>query len=125
MDYENKLNKLSDDFGSLMSDSIHSDFTIIVKTKEFKVHKVVLSVRSPVFNTMFRSDMMEAADNIVKINDVEPCTFEQLLIFIYSGKIPEDLDYYAMDLFVAADKVCKINCIMIILTSIIIISVWN
>ena len=49
--------------------------------------------------------MKEAADNKVEINDIEPDTFEKLLIFIYSGKIPEDLDYYAMDLFIAADKV--------------------
>ncbi|CAO1433815.1 unnamed protein product [Diamesa hyperborea] len=87
-----------------MSDSTLSDFTIIVKSKEFKVHKLVLSVRSPVFNTMFKSNWKEAVHNKVEINDIESNTFEKLLIFIYCGKIPEDLDSYAMDLFVAADK---------------------
>lgn len=100
------MKMVCDDFSALKSDSTHSDFTIIVKSKEFKVHKSVLSVRSPVFKIMFLSNMKEATDNKVEINDIEPCTFEQLLVFIYSGKIPEDLDYYAMDLFVAADKVC-------------------
>ncbi|CAO1427873.1 unnamed protein product [Diamesa tonsa] len=87
-----------------MSDSTLSDFTIMVKSKEFKVHKLVLSIRSPVFNTMFKSNWKEAVNNTVEINDIEPNTFEKLLIFIYCGKIPEDLDSYAMDLFVAADK---------------------
>lgn len=99
------MNELYEDFGNLFSDSIHSDCTIIVKSKEFKVHKSVLSARSPVFKIMFLSKMKEAADSKVDITDVEPSTFEQLLIFIYSGKIPEDLDFYAMDLFVASDKV--------------------
>ena len=100
-----KLIKLSDDFGDLMSDTTISDFTIIVKSKEFKIHKAVLSARSPVFKIMFLSNMKEAADNKAEINDIEPSTFEKLLGFIYCGKVPEDLHYYAMDLFVAADKV--------------------
>ena len=105
MNLENKLNKLCVDFGALMSDTTLSDFTIIVKSKEFKVHKAVLSVRSPVFKIMFLSNMKEALDNKAEITDTEPSTFEKLLDFIYRGKIPEDLDNYAMDLFVAADKV--------------------
>ena len=98
-----------------MLNSIHSDFTIIVKTKKFKVHKSVLSARSPVFEKMFASNMKEAADNKVEINDIEPCTFEKLLGFMYSEKIPEDIDFYAMDLFVAADKVCLL--VFVIITS--------
>ena len=97
--------KLSNDFGDLMSDTTLSDFTFIVKSKEFKVHKAVLSARSPVLKIMFISNMKEAADNKTEITDIEPSTFEKLLDFIYCGKIPEDLDNYAMDLFVAADKV--------------------
>ncbi|CAO1432572.1 unnamed protein product [Diamesa tonsa] len=96
--------KLSDDLNALMLDSTHSDFTIIVESNEFKVHKSMLSARSPVFMKMFESNMKEAADNKVEINDVDPDVFEQLLIFIYSGKIPVNLDLYAMELFVAADK---------------------
>ena len=98
------------DFGALQSDSTHSDFTFIVKCKEFKVHKSVLSARSPVFRIMFLSSMQETVDNKAEISDIEPCTFEQLLIFIYSGEVPKDLDYYAMNLFVAAHKVCITLC---------------
>ena len=113
IDFENNLSKLYDDIGNLFLNSIHSDFTIIVKSKEFKVHKSVLSARSPVFNIMFLSKMKETVDNKVEINDIESDTFEKLLIFIYSGKVPEDLDYYAIDLFVAADKVSFIIHFMI------------
>ena len=68
--------------------------------------------------------MKETVDNKVEINDIESDTFEKLLIFIYSGKVPEDLDYYAIDLFVAADKVSFIFHIMIII-GLIYISVWG
>ena len=94
-----------------MSDSIQSDFTIIVKSKEFKVHKPILSARSPVFKKMFETNMKEAEDNKVEINDIDPLVFEQLLIFIYSGST-ENLNYFAMDLFAAADKVCLSNHII-------------
>ena len=108
-----KWHKLCNDVGALRLDSTLSDFTIIIKAKEFKVHKSVLSARSPVFNQMFLSSMKEATDNKVELTDVEPNTFEQLLGFIYSAHIPEDLDFYAMDLFVAADKVCfKVTIIL-------------
>ena len=83
-----------------------TDIIIIVKTEEFKVHKTVLSAHSPVFMKMFLSDMKEATDNKVEIKDVEPSTFEKFLEFIYCEDVPEDLSYYAMDLFVLADKVC-------------------
>ncbi|CAO1428971.1 unnamed protein product [Diamesa hyperborea] len=102
--YPKFFSKLSDDFGKLFLDSTHSDFTIIVAAKEFKVHKSVMSARSPVFMKMFESNMKEAADNKVEIIDVDPDVFQHLLIFIYCGKIPINLDLCAMDLFVAADK---------------------
>ena len=89
-----------------MSDSTLSDFSIVLNTEEFKVHKSVLSARSPVFKKMFLSGMKEAADNKVEIKDVEPSTFKKFLEFIYCCKIPEDLQHYAMDLFELADKVC-------------------
>ena len=84
---------------------MHSDFTVIVKSREFKVHKDVLSARNPVFKTMFLSNMKEAADNKAEINDIEPSTFEKMLDFIYCDKVPEYLTNCAMDLFVATDKV--------------------
>lgn len=119
------MNALSDIFSALMLDSTYSDFTVIVKSKEFKVHKIVLSAHSPVFNQMFLSNMKEAADNKVEINDIEPCTFEKLLSFIYCGKIPEDINIYAMELFVAADKVFFIGLIMKIIYLFKYILVWS
>ena len=92
------------DFEAL-SNNLPSDFTIIVKSKEFKVHKSVLSAQS-VFMKMILFEMKESADNKVEIKDVEPSSFEKFLQFIYCEKVPEDLQHYAIDLFVLADKVC-------------------
>lgn len=106
MRFEYILKSLSDNVGDLKSDSINPDFIINVKTVEFKVHKSVLSAHSPVFKTMFRSEMKEAADNKIVINDVSPFVFEKLLIFIYCGNLPEINNEIVMNLFVAANKVC-------------------
>uniref|UniRef100_A0AC34FNM1 BTB domain-containing protein n=1 Tax=Panagrolaimus sp. ES5 TaxID=591445 RepID=A0AC34FNM1_9BILA len=47
----------------------NKDFTIIADGKEFKAHKNVLAVRSPVFARMFQSDLKEAQENKVEIKD--------------------------------------------------------
>ena len=87
-----------------MSDN--TDFTIIVQNEEFEVHTFVLSASSPVFKKMFASNMEEAAEKKVVINDIKTNIFEKLLIFIYSRKLTVDMDYYANELFLAAEKGC-------------------
>ena len=62
------------------------DFVFIVEGKEFKVHKLVLSVRSKVFKAMFANDMIEKHDNQCIIEDIEFDVFKELLSLIYTGK---------------------------------------
>lgn len=102
---EQNLKKLCVNFSSLMNDSTNSDFIIVVEAHEFRVHKSVIGARSNVFMKMFASNMKEAKDGKLEIVDTDQSTFEKLLHFIYCDKIPEDLDYFAMNLFIAADKV--------------------
>lgn len=74
---------------SLMGDSTFTDFKFIIKGKEFKVHKNLLAAASPVFMKMFTTDMVEAQTSECKVDNIKPETFEQLLGFIYCGKVPE------------------------------------
>jgi hypothetical protein len=53
---------------------------------------------------MFAHDYQENLTNIVEIKDFKFEVFEELLKFIYSGKV-DDLDKHAADLFRAAEKV--------------------
>lgn len=79
--------KLTDDFERLLTDESLSDITLVVGDKEFKAHKLVLGARSPLFARMLSNEMPEGTTNKVEIQDIEPDTFQELLKFIYSGKI--------------------------------------
>ena len=94
---------LSDDFGHLFEDKQFSDVILSVAGYEFKVHKAILSVRSPVFAAMFKHDMKERNTGIVKIDDVSQDVMEEVLRFVYTGKVL-NIDKMADDLLTAADK---------------------
>ena len=59
--------------------------------------------RSPVFDAMFRSDLTEKAINTLKIEDIEPRVFEEVLRFIYTDSFNQ-MEEMASDLLVAAEK---------------------
>lgn len=78
-----------------------SDFKIIAKGKEFKVHRNILSLASPVFATMFEIDLDEKKLNCATV-DCDPEIFQHLLEFIYSGKLPENFADVAIKLYEVA-----------------------
>ena len=98
---------MGNDFGKLLETGKQGDVVFVVGGKEFQLHKNILAARSAVFAAMFESDLEEAKQGRVEIPDLAADVFDQLLRYIYSGKIPE-LDKFALELFVVADKV---NCL--------------
>ncbi|KAL7098206.1 hypothetical protein ACP275_09G002500 [Erythranthe tilingii] len=66
------------------------DVTFNVGGVEFRAHKVILSARSSVFESMFFSLMAFHKLEVVLITDVEPRIFKALLHFIYCDTLPED-----------------------------------
>jgi len=95
------------DFGSKLGSALKgdcfSDVTLVVGSKEFKAHKVILAVQSPVFRAMFESEMMESKSNRVEIDDIDQELMEETLTFIYTGKSP-NVDEMASKLLFPADK---------------------
>jgi speckle-type POZ protein len=82
-----------------------SDVNFNVSGREFPAHKSILAARSQYFAAMFQHPMKENSTNQVKIEDIDPEVFDQLLRFIYTGRVPLDkLETMAADLFIAADK---------------------
>jgi speckle-type POZ protein len=82
-----------------------SDVNFNVGGREFPAHKVILSARSQYFAAMFQHPTKENSTNQVKIEDIDPEVFDQLLRFIYTGRVPLDkLETMAAGLFIAADK---------------------
>jgi kelch-like protein 2/3 len=63
------------------------DVTIKVKDQEFLAHRVVLAATSPYFLAMFTGELSESKQDSVTIKEVEPSAIEQLISFVYTGKI--------------------------------------
>lgn len=89
------------------------DTTLIVNGEELKVHKAILSTKSPVFYAMFCNNLREANKNLVTINDFSFDVLEDVVQFMYTGNI-ENFEYHVNELMAAADKYCieelKIFC---------------
>ena len=64
----------------------------------------MLAARSSVFAAMFEHEMAEKINNIVNITDINHRVFEEVLRYIYTGKISSLTDEMAIELLVAADK---------------------
>ncbi len=62
-----------------------TDVEFLVGEETFGAHRSLLSARSPVFAAMFASGMKEAETGRVRIEDVDPGTFQRLLKFIFTG----------------------------------------
>ncbi|XP_055350763.1 BTB/POZ domain-containing protein 6-A-like [Paramacrobiotus metropolitanus] len=72
--------------------------------KSFRVHKYVLSMRSPVFRAMFYGSMAKPGQNTEDIPDIHPEAFANILSFMYTDKV-DDLDPdNAFATWVAADR---------------------
>jgi len=80
-----------------------TDVEFLVGEETFGAHRSLLSARSPVFAAMFASGMKEAVDGQVRIEDVNPTTFQLFLKFLYTGMFePSSTDN--RELFAVADK---------------------
>jgi len=81
-----------------------SDVVVKCGNTKFECHQLFLTTRSPVFKAMLTSDKKEKnRTNEIQVVDVKPEVMAELIEFIYTGK-SSNLDKYAMDLLIAADK---------------------
>ena len=94
---------LSENLGEVFENQKFSDVVLSVKGTEFKVHKNILSARSPVFAAMFEHDLAENRNGKVDITDFDGDVIEEMLTFMYTGKTSK-LDEMAEGLLGAADK---------------------
>ncbi|KAI9556558.1 hypothetical protein GHT06_016348 [Daphnia sinensis] len=82
-----------------------NDVTLDVSGRHFQAHKSILASRSKVFAAMFVHETKEKLSNHVQIDDIEPDVFQEVLRFIYTGRLSlETMDMMATGLLAAADK---------------------
>jgi speckle-type POZ protein len=96
---------LSTHLDGLFNSLQFSDVIFKVRGRDFPAHKSILSARSEVFAAMFQHPTKENLTNQIEIEDIEPDVFQELLRFIYTGRVQVDkLETMAVGLFIAADK---------------------
>ena len=76
---------------------------MIPRRLSFKVHKAILVARSDVFRAMFLSGMKETAEGQVVIKDVDEKALEEVIYFLYTGKL-SGKEFGVKSLCYAADK---------------------
>ncbi|KAJ8664296.1 hypothetical protein QAD02_005958 [Eretmocerus hayati] len=89
-------NRLPDDLEKVMDNPKFSDFTLCTPKSEFKVHKVILMARSPVFAAMFEQNMKENQENYAKITDIDDDVLKEVLRYMYCAKV-EHMDVNASE----------------------------
>lgn len=101
----NYSDQLATQLEGLLGDTKFSDFTFVIGSREFPVYKGILASRSQVFAAMFEYPTKENLTHRVVIEDVEPDVFQELLRFIYTGRVSMGkMDKFAAKLHTAADK---------------------
>jgi speckle-type POZ protein len=86
----------------LFNNKTFSDVTLNVGGRSFDAHKAILSSRSKVFAAMFVHETTEKLSNHVDIQDIHPDVFQEVLRFIYTGRVPPEK--MTASLLAAADK---------------------
>ena len=85
-------------FGSLL----HSYVTFVADGKEFHTHKILVAIKSPVFDAMFKNQMKEQQTIRIEVEEGAQ-VFEELFHFIHTGRA-RNIQTFAQDLLIAADK---------------------
>ncbi|KAM3317056.1 hypothetical protein ACQJBY_034945 [Aegilops geniculata] len=95
-------------FANMLKDGQGMDVTFNVGGQLFSAHRYVFAARSSVFKAELFGQMKETTMECIKIEDMEPATFEALLHFIYTDNLPNNCDVdqnvALQHLLVAADR---------------------
>jgi len=83
-----------------------ADVTFVVKNEKIGAHSSIVVSGSPVICAMLeKGNFKEGATKEVKIDDIDPLVFKEMLRYLYTGKSPKlEEDDVTEPLFLAADK---------------------
>jgi speckle-type POZ protein len=102
---------LSDNLAKLLVEKKGADVTFNVQGELFPAHRIVLAMRSPVFDADLYGPMGDKERQDIIVDDMQPAVFKAFLHFIYIDSMPsmKDIDdgdktEMVKHLLVAADK---------------------
>lgn len=103
--WQDSLHTAGEALDFLLSSGTHSDVTLVVgpECKQFKVHRLILSMRSPVFEDLLLLNPATKG-NLLPLKDDPPWAFHWLLSHIYSDKREIDNIDLALQILSLADK---------------------
>lgn len=78
---------LATTMNSMRKEGTLCDVTLVVQGQHFIAHRAVLAAASKFFTLMFTTPMIESTSREVELQDVDPSVIEELLEFIYTGRI--------------------------------------
>lgn len=79
-----------------------SDCSFSVSGRNFKAHRLIMGISSPVFKAMFYGPLSTSDDIIIA--DIEPDIFQLLIVYIYTDKVEISCIEHAFELLYAAKK---------------------
>lgn len=100
LDCEVNLKELAADFGTFLNRSTLTDVVVYAEGHAFPAHKAVLAARSPVFQSLFERLARENRPNTILINDLSYEVVQELIAFLYSGKV----NLVSLELLSAAER---------------------
>lgn len=95
---------LSRDFKDVLLNGKDHNVTFNVKDKRFRAHQDILRARSEVFCSMLTHDMIEKNSGVIDVPDCDPVAFEQLLCYVYTGRVEILDESNVFSLYYVADK---------------------
>nr|GMC72350.1 BTB/POZ domain-containing protein At1g55760 [Ipomoea batatas] len=89
---------------TMFSKTILTDIVINASDGSIEAHRAVLAARSPVFHTMFSSDLKEKEVSTVDISDMSVESCRILVSYMYGSIKNDDFVAHRLELLRAADK---------------------
>lgn len=88
----------------MLVEGIHTDIIINASDGSISAHRAVLSVRSPVFRSMFSHNLKEKELSTINISDMSIATCQAFLNYLYGIIKNEEFLRHRLSLLHAADK---------------------
>lgn len=86
------------------------DITLVAKDgKEFRAHKNVLSAVSPFFVKLFKTDMKEKEEGVIRFEEISESIMADILDFIYTGSIKMKDEETTKELIFAAEYLLLVS----------------
>ena len=76
---------------NLLQDTDSADFTVVCGDKDWRLHSLILSTRSPFFKAAINNDTKESWEKRIVIYDMDSAAMQQVIYYMYGMDIDSPL----------------------------------